>query len=189
MKEKSFRELEMAGLVADAVVAGAVEFGQVANDNEAIGKAKFNILISIDHGVTNTQLRDMVAFIEFCNKKNLGVAHCSANLLHDINGIVNNEPCFLPRTSGYHRKMNRTEIKVYGSNLPVCPKCGNHNALLDYRDFDQEDRPMYLECRDCNFKIYANETTVIFLQLDKPGMGIDSTYTEIKRMDGEKWLR
>lgn len=88
--------------------------------------------------------------------------------------------------------MLKTELIIYGDNCPVCPKCGNGNAMLNH--FDQrhyvetdECRHTYY-CRDCECEFPETECILVYMQLDKPGMGKNSTYTEIKRIEpkGEK---
>ena len=46
--------------------------------------------------------------------------------------------------------MDRIVLIQNGSNYPICPKCGNDNALLDYPD---ECEGYYYHCRDCGFEI------------------------------------
>ena len=81
----------------------------------------------------------------------------------------------------------RTELIIRGTNLPICPKCGNGNAMLDYVTFFDEEKINieYYKCRDCGFQVFDYEAILVFTKLDKPGMGHLSTYTEVKRVDAD----
>ena len=57
---------------------------------------------------TKEQLKDMLAFIRFVhNRPDWSDKHKYMALIstlgHDLNGIINEHRCFLPRTSGYSR--------------------------------------------------------------------------------------
>ena len=80
--------------------------------------------------------------------------------------------------------MKQTELLIRGTNCPICPACGNGNAM-----FDRTNMP-HLEatgkviteyyCRDCDHTVSENYV-LIYTKLDKPGMGNASTYSEIGR--------
>lgn len=93
-------------------------------------------------------------------------------------------------------KQNPVELKVYGGNLPVCPFCGNGNALFDQRkhfegEFEGDPNAGRLygqfECRDCGKVIPAEYAEIVYYKLDKPGQGLNSTYTEIDRISGNHY--
>ena len=81
----------------------------------------------------------------------------------------------------------KIEMKVFGSdgswNCPSCPKCGNGNAMLEKRQWIEEinnyDEIYY--CRDCGYEIDFEFVELVFMNLDKKGMGDLSTYTEVRR--------
>jgi hypothetical protein len=50
---------------------------------------------------TPLEISDVLAFIDWCEAHDKSVTFASANVCHDMNGIVNLEPCFVPRTAGY----------------------------------------------------------------------------------------
>jgi len=82
----------------------------------------------------------------------------------------------------------RTELIFRGTNLAICPRCDNGNAMLDYPSYNVlRDRTVErYECRDCGYQVYDFEAVLVYTELDKPGMGHLSTYTEVKRIDGER---
>jgi hypothetical protein len=55
---------------------------------------------------TADQIIDMAAFVDWSKVNDQGDGWIGGQLLHDLNGIANNEACFLPRTSGYSAKVN-----------------------------------------------------------------------------------
>jgi len=64
-------------------------------------------------------------------------------------------------------------IQVDGS-APVCPKCGNGNAMLSARGSDRHWNDK--ECRDCGHEIKNGEYTLVQLVSVKGGMGANSLY-------------
>jgi tRNA(Ile2) C34 agmatinyltransferase TiaS len=66
---------------------------------------------------------------------------------------------------------------------PICPKCEHWNAMLD----DGYPPDKQFKCRDCGHSVRADQVEVVIWELDKPGMGEDSTYHEINRIPGEKY--
>jgi len=48
-----------------------------------------------------TIAQDIVAFIGWCIKHDKPFDWCLINVHHDIQGLLAQEPCFLPRTTGY----------------------------------------------------------------------------------------
>jgi hypothetical protein len=50
---------------------------------------------------TADQIIDMAAFVDWAAANDQGDAWAGGQLLHDLNGIANHDPCFSPRTSGY----------------------------------------------------------------------------------------
>jgi predicted nucleic-acid-binding Zn-ribbon protein len=111
----------------------------------------------------------------------------TADFCHDIRGIVANINrengellnCFVPRSA-------RKTIETVKGNAPECPKCGNWNAMLDGA-LATDDYRRFFECRDCGFKLFKDEVILKIKEADEPGMGADTTYTEIKRIRGEKF--
>lgn len=79
----------------------------------------------------------------------------------------------------------RKLIYTVVGNSPECPICGHWNALLDEWFRDGERYGRNFKCRDCGYTINKADTTVVIKAHDKPGMGIKTTYHEVKRMNGE----
>ena len=79
---------------------------------------------------------------------------------------------------------DRIILERPGDNAPTCPACGNWNAMLDKRDPHRDYKDMF-RCRDCGFDVDKDQAVIIVLQLDKPGMGVRSTYHEVRRIPGE----
>jgi hypothetical protein len=87
----------------------------------------------------------------------------------------------------------RKLLTAYVGGGVVCPSCGNHNALLDYGDYDgkyfvrDENGPpvWYFECRDCHYRIRKSETTVRIM--DGEGTPPNRVYKEVERRDGERY--
>jgi predicted nucleic-acid-binding Zn-ribbon protein len=58
-----------------------------------------------------------------------------------------------------------------GGSAAICPKCGNSNAMLDFRNlWNPPDSPEYgkmgYECRDCGFAVYHEDTVSVKLYQD-----------------------
>lgn len=67
------------------------------------------------------------------------------------------------------------EILIVGDNSPVCPQCGNNNAMLGRMTSIQGK----MTCRDCGFTIRPTDGYVVrCFSLEKGGMGSRSTYIE-----------
>ena len=49
-------------------------------------------------------VEDMKAFLEFALNNNVSYWQIIGTLNHDTRGLINEEPAFLPRTSGYSKK-------------------------------------------------------------------------------------
>lgn len=73
--------------------------------------------------------------------------------------------------------MDRVELIIRDTNLPICPKCGNGNAML----YKHDPSHVYYYCRDCGYMLIESDVVLVYTILDKPGMGSLSTYTEIER--------
>ena len=82
----------------------------------------------------------------------------------------------------------RIQLIIRGTNLAICPYCGNGNAMLDYAKLDDATGKTFefYECRDCGMTVFDHEAVLVYTKLDAPGMGHLSTYTEVKRIDGER---
>jgi hypothetical protein len=52
---------------------------------------------------TNQFVRDAAAYLRFSARTNQKPEVTLFNLAHDIIGIANDEPCFLPRVTGYEK--------------------------------------------------------------------------------------
>jgi len=79
---------------------------------------------------------------------------------------------------------DRLILETPGDNAPTCPACGNWNAMLHKRDPDRDYKSMHC-CRDCGFAVDKDKTVIACLELDKPGMGTQSTYHEVRRIPGD----
>jgi tRNA(Ile2) C34 agmatinyltransferase TiaS len=73
------------------------------------------------------------------------------------------------------------EMIIRTGSAPICPRCDNGNAMLDK---DQA----YLQCRDCGYEIHKSKCVLVYTELDKPGMGMNSTYTEVGRRPADYHL-
>jgi hypothetical protein len=91
--------IELEITIVDKVIEGmkAVEVLDSGRENDE----RLNILISLDKGASNENLKDMVGFIKFGEKNKKAAAWIAVNLMHDINGLAAFEPGFSPRTTGY----------------------------------------------------------------------------------------
>jgi predicted RNA-binding Zn-ribbon protein involved in translation (DUF1610 family) len=78
-------------------------------------------------------------------------------------------------------EMKPIELKAPVGTAPICPACGNHNAMLDHRFVDSGKG---FKCRDCGYMVRSHDVVIVILELDKPGMGNQSTYHEINRIEG-----
>lgn len=61
---------------------------------------RFTVLFGMDHALPR-EIKDMLAFIDWSKANAQSPGFIAANLLHDLNGIIQHDPCFCPRTSGY----------------------------------------------------------------------------------------
>ena len=81
--------------------------------------------------------------------------------------------------------MERTELIFRGTNLPICPKCGNGNAMLDKVGWTGERYMVTYYCRDCGFEVIDTAAVLVYTELDKKNMGNMSTYTEVRRVNAD----
>ena len=51
------------------------------------------------------ELRDLYGFIVWACEEQKDPHFIVENIGHDLRGLVNNEPCFSPRSSGYYKTM------------------------------------------------------------------------------------
>ena len=51
------------------------------------------------------EMQDLYAFAKWALKNKKSSEYILANILHDLQGLVENDPCFLPRTDGYYQTM------------------------------------------------------------------------------------
>ena len=80
--------------------------------------------------------------------------------------------------------MKKTIIHAVGSDCPICPKCGNWNALLDGVIFDHKNnqRIEYLECRDCGYRVIYGDYEIVAIRQDvenREFVGTASDGTEV----------
>lgn len=52
-------------------------------------------------------LEDMKAYMDFCMKHNTTLDECLVTIAHDCGGLLRQEECFGPRTSGYAEHMKK----------------------------------------------------------------------------------
>jgi predicted nucleic-acid-binding Zn-ribbon protein len=105
----------------------------------------------------------------------------AAKMVLDETGL----PEFLKRLS-FIADTGKYIIETVKGNAPECPKCGNWNAMLDGA-LATDNYRRFFECRDCGNKIFKDEVIIIIKEADKPGMGADTAYHEISRVEGEKY--
>jgi hypothetical protein len=56
----------------------------------------------------------------------------------------------------------------FPGSAPRCPKCGNLNAMLDYRRLDDNDNWYEgFECRDCGFEVTRDGCTQVDIKMDQ----------------------
>lgn len=107
----------------------------------------------------------------------------TADLLHLYHtGFINREEL----RTGFKEIValnNKTELIYRGTNLAICPRCGNGNAMLDRADFVEDHLKITYYCRDCEFEVEAENVVHIQTELDKEGMGAASTYSETDRYE------
>jgi len=112
---------------------------------------------------------------------------------HEV-GVTNVVGEFIPLKSGMTVEvfLERKVITAYVGGGVVCPSCGNHNALLDYADYDEKFWPRendlavwFFECRDCHYRIRKDHTIVKIMEGE--GTGPDRVYKEVERRDGEHY--
>jgi len=84
------------------------------------------------------------------------------------------------------KRAQKTNLETTRGNAPECPKCGNWNAMLDGA-LAQDNYRRFFQCRDCDHKVFKDSAIIILKEADEPGMGADTTYHEVKRIDGEKF--
>ena len=72
--------------------------------------------------------------------------------------------------------IKKYELRTIGTNAPICPNCGNWNAMLQGSFQGQK----YYKCRDCKYIITNQKAEHTYYELDKPGMGNASTYTQVE---------
>ncbi len=88
------------------------------------------------------------------------------------------------RTSG-GKNIRMKELVFRGENLAICPACGSGNAMLSgSRKTSATTVCDSYKCRDCGFKVDDQDAVKIYTELDKPGMGNNSTYSEVRRAIG-----
>lgn len=93
----------MQAAIAEIVITGMKAVEDLTSSREF--EERVNILVSLDKGASDEQLEDMIGFIKFSKKHDDNTPEWIAvNLLHDINGLANNEAGFSPRTWGYKKK-------------------------------------------------------------------------------------
>lgn len=61
---------------------------------------KLNVLALLENA-TDIELADIVGYIKWAEKNGVHYLSVAADVMHDLNGIVRKEDCFVPRTSGY----------------------------------------------------------------------------------------
>lgn len=89
--------VEMEKIITDKIVENIKIYYPEENGQDIL----INILVSLDKGASNENLKDMIGFIRFSEKNKKSLPYITGNLMHDINGLADMDPCFLPRTTGY----------------------------------------------------------------------------------------
>jgi hypothetical protein len=79
---------------------------------------------------TPSELNDVVSFIEWCKAQKKSITFASANVCHDMNGVVNMDKCFSPRTKGYST-LNRKDHIIL---KPSWCNCGKDEFLSYPKD-------------------------------------------------------
>jgi len=90
---------ELESAVANRLIDGMKALELLGDSKES--DVKIDILISLEKSASMENLKDMVGFIEFGKINKMGDEWVLSNLIHDINGLANNELCFSPRSTGY----------------------------------------------------------------------------------------
>ena len=95
MMEAAIIEIVITGMKAAEVLSSSKEFEQ-----------RIDLHVRLAKGASNEQLEDMIGFIGHSKKHTDNTpAWIAVNLLHDINGLANEEEGFSPRTWGYKEKV------------------------------------------------------------------------------------
>ena len=61
---------------------------------------RLTVSMGLDHALPR-EIKDMLAFIGWSNEHGKSSIWIAGQLMHDLVGIFDHEPCFSPRTSGY----------------------------------------------------------------------------------------
>ncbi len=83
---------------------------------------------------------------------------------------------FVEKTfNGWMKTAGNDDIMTFGGSSPVCPGCGNNNALLGRICLNQGK----LTCRDCGVVVSPSiDLNMRYFSLSKAGKGKDSLYVE-----------
>lgn len=95
---------EMEFQIADKVIEGLKAsrlLGAREQDVKREKHKRVEIVISLDKYASDENLKDMLGFIDFSERHKQSHGFLLGTLLHDINGMIDNEPGFSPRTTGY----------------------------------------------------------------------------------------
>jgi hypothetical protein len=91
-------------MIANIITDVAAQMQADDLDETTLADQKLDIVMSIDIKCDEAQVEDMLAFIAWSKFNNKSDVFIAGNLMHDINGIANNEIGFSPRTAGYADK-------------------------------------------------------------------------------------
>ena len=72
---------------------------------------------------------------------------------------------------------DKTDIRVYGNQLPNCPNCNHYNTLLNKKG--------QFKCRDCGWTINRKDTVVTIYE--GIGHGIYKRYHISRMIDGDRY--
>ncbi len=98
--ERFEMELQIADKVIESLRASRL-IGTREQDVKREKHKRLEIMISLENGASDENLKDMLGFIDFSERHKKTHGFLLGTLLHDINGMVDNEPGFSPRTHGY----------------------------------------------------------------------------------------
>ena len=72
---------------------------------------RLTVLMGLDKALPR-EIKDMMAFIGFSNERGKSTAWIAGQLMHDLLGIFECDPCFSCRTSGYSDLWDESKLRI-----------------------------------------------------------------------------
>ena len=115
MSDEKDKKTEKALRIARVIVTQMKEVQEAVNQpmsRQIEADVKMDLIMTIDIKCEDREIEDMLGWIDWCQQNDRSIALMTSTLLHDISGIANHEPCFLPKTSGY-AKYRKASMPLY----------------------------------------------------------------------------